>query len=96
MIILYIMIKVTKEAKTELYNIINSRKLRPDQCIRLSVPPAWKGEGDFGLVISTFGVADSIIKFNDKKILLIDADLNSQLSNSNLDFKDSKFTLDIY
>ena len=90
------MIKVSKQAKSELYNIISSRKLRPDQCIRLSVPPAWEGEGDFGLVISTFGVADSIIKFNDKKVLLIDADLISQLSKSNLNFKDGRFTLDIY
>ena len=79
------MIKVSKKAKSELFNIINSKKLNPDQCIRLTVPPAWKGEGDFGLVISTFGVADSIIEFNNKKVLLIDADLISQLSKSNLD-----------
>lgn len=90
------MIKVSKKAKSELFNIINSKKLNPDQCIRLTVPPAWKGEGDFGLVISTFGVADSIIEFNNKKVLLIDADLISQLSKSNLDFKDGRFTLDIY
>ena len=40
------MIKVSNKAKSELSNIINSRKLNPDQCIRISVPPAWKGEGD--------------------------------------------------
>ena len=90
------MIKVSNEAKSELSNIINSRKLNPDQCIRLSVPPAWKGEGDFGLVISNYGVSDSIIEFNNKNILLIDADLTNQLSKSNLDFKDGRFTLDIY
>tara|TARA_A100001037_G_scaffold72775_1_gene65061 strand:- start:5827 stop:6099 length:273 start_codon:yes stop_codon:yes gene_type:complete len=90
------MINVSKEAKTELFSIINSKKLNPDQCIRLTVPPVWKGEGDFGLVISNFGVADTIIEFNNKKVLLIDADLFSQLSKSNLNFKDGRFTLDIY
>ena len=90
------MITVTDEAKAELKRTIESRGLDPGQCLRLAVPPAWTGQGDFGVVIGGQGVADNAIEFEGTTVLLLDADLAAQLSNAVFDFKDARFTLDIY
>ena len=90
------MITVTDEAKAELKRTIESRGLDPGQCLRLAVPPTWTGQSDFGVVIGGQGVADNAIEFEGTTVLLVDADLAAQLSNAVFDFKDARFTLDIY
>ena len=90
------MINVTYNAKTELKRTIDSRNLNPDQFLRLAVPPSWTGPGDFGVVIGGLGVADNLVEFEGDTVLLIDADLSAQLSDSVFDFKDGRFTLDVY
>ena len=90
------MITITEEAKAELNRTVEARNLAPGQFLRLAVPPAWTGPGDFGVVIGGQGVADSAVEFEDTIVLLVDADLAAQLSKAVFDFKDGRFTLDIY
>ena len=90
------MLTVTEEAKTELKRTVEARGLDPGQCLRLAVPPAWTGPGDFGVVIGGQGVADNPVEFEGTTVLLVDADLAAQLSKAVFDFKDGRFTLDIY
>ena len=90
------MITVTDDAKAELKRTADVRGLDPGQCLRLAVPPAWTGAGDFGVVIGGQGVADNSFEFQGTTVLLVDADLAAQLSNAVFDFKDGRFTLDIY
>ena len=90
------MMTVTEEAKAELKRTLESRGLDPGQCLRLAVPPTWTGQGDFGVVIGGKGAADNAVEFEGTTVLLVDADLAAQLSSAVLDFKDARFTLDIY
>ena len=90
------MITVTDDAKAELKRTADVRGLDPGQCLRLAVPPAWTGPGDFGVVIGGQGVADNAFELQGTTVLLVDADLAAQLSNAVFDFKDGRFTLDIY
>ena len=64
------------------------------------MPPVWEGEGDFGIVIDSQTDEDHEVVFQGLTVLLIDAALAEQLSNSKLDFKDSsdgpRFTLDVF
>ena len=90
------MITVTEEAKAELKRTVEVRSLDPGQCLRLAVPPTWTGPGDFGVVIGGQGVADNAIEYEGTTVLLVDADLAAQLSKAVFDFKDGRFTLDIY
>ena len=60
------------------------------------MPPVWEGEGDFGIVVADEGHGDHAISYRGQKVLLVDPALTDQLSKSVLDFKDSRFTLDVY
>ena len=75
--------------------------MNSDKFLRLAVPPAWPGEGDFGIVIDSQNPDDMIIYTDSNDILLlIDPNLTDNLSNSILDFKgtapNATFALDIY
>ncbi len=69
-------------------------------CLRLAIPPVWKGIGNFGIVIDEETASDTCEVVQGMKVLLIDADLHEQLANAVLDFKEieagAAFTLDIY
>jgi Fe-S cluster assembly iron-binding protein IscA len=89
-------LKVTDNAKEELKRIAESRDLDPGKSLRLAVPPAWEGPGDFGVVIAEEGHADLEFRHNGVKVLLVDAGLAERLSSSVLDYKDAQFKLDVY
>ncbi len=94
------MLTVTAQAKRELKNILDQRKLGAGRCLRLAIPPAWTGPGDFGIVIDDEKSDDLTITLRGTKILLLSQQLAPQMSTSVLDYKDTPqgmgFTLDVY
>ena len=94
------MVNVTKSAKVELNRILEARAPDPGKYLRLTVPPVWTGEGDFGIVIDDEGEGDQAVHFQDRKVLLVGVDVAEQLHYAVLDFKESphgpRFTLDIF
>ncbi len=91
---------VTKNAKVELNRILETRALDPGKYLRLTVPPAWTGEGDFGIVIDDDGEGDQAVDFEGRKVLIVGVDLEDKLRYAILDFKESpdgpRFTLDVF
>ncbi len=94
------MLTVTAPAKRELKNILDQRKLGPGRCLRLAIPPAWSGPGDFGIVIDDEKSDDLTITLRGAKILLLSQQLAPQMSTSVLDYKENPqgmgFLLDVY
>lgn len=94
------MLTVTGDAKRELKRILDDRKLGAGRCLRLAIPPAWPGPGDFGIVIDEEKSDDMSVTLRGIKILLLKQELAPQLSTSVLDFKETPqgqaFTLDVY
>ena len=94
------MVTVTDSAKEELKRILETRSLDPGKYLRLTTPPVWQGEGDFGVVIDEDRMGDKAVELQGVKLLLVDPTLAEQLSNAVFDFKDSpegaRFTLDVY
>ena len=94
------MITVTDKAKEELKRILETRTMSPGKFLRLAMPPVWKGEGDFGIVIDEQGDDDYVISHEGMNVLLMDAGLADGLTEAVLDFKESPggmaFTLDVY
>ena len=94
------MLNITLKAKEELNKISEQKDIWPHQFLRLTIPPIWSGEGDFGIVIDNTNENDIKINFENKTILLIDDSINESLSNSTLDYIKSEkqigFNLDIY
>ena len=94
------MVTVTERAKEELLRILETRSLDSGRYLRLTVPPVWVGEGDFGIVIDEEGESDHVVDFRESKLLLVDGELAEHLSAAMLDFKDSpdgpRFTLDVF
>ena len=94
------MITVTDKAKEELKRIVETRSLSPGKYLRLAMPPVWKGEGGFGIVIDDHGVNDYVVSYRGINVLLIDAGMVDGLTTAVLDFKESPagmaFTLDVY
>lgn len=92
--------EVTKTARAELRKVADGRELGPGRYLRLAVPPAWTGEGDFGIVIDSRGPGDVSIPYEGRPVLLIERDVADQLWRSVLDFKAPPegrgFTLDVY
>ena len=94
------MVTVTDAAKEELRRILVA--LSPDlgKCLRLAIPPAWDGPGDFGIVVDVEGDGDHTVELDGLKLLLVDTLLTERLMDSVLDFKDtpggSAFTLDVF
>ena len=68
--------------------------------MRLAIPPAWTGEGDFGIVVDARGGMDVAITYEGKTVLLIERAVAENLVTSELDFKTPaggpRFTLDVY
>ena len=94
------MVTVTSRAKTELKRILESGDRRDDRWLRLSAPPVWEGEGDFGIVKDVERNGDHIVSFQGTKVLLMDPGLVAQMPKAVLDFKNSpdgrRFTLDVF
>ena len=94
------MLTVTAEAKQELKSIVDQRRLGAGRCLRLAIPPAWSGPGDFGIVIDDEKSDDLTITLRGNKILLLSQQLVPQMSTSVLDYKETPegmgFTLDVY
>lgn len=94
------MLTITGDAKRELKRILDDRKLGAGRCLRLAIPPAWPGPGDFGIVIDDEKSDDMSVTLRGIKILLLKQELAPQLSTSVLDFKETPqgqaFTLDVY
>ena len=90
------MVKVTESAKEELKRLVEARSLDPGKFLRLAISPIWQGEGDFGIVIADEGHGDSLVSYQGQTVLLLDPALTDRLSKSVLDFKDSRFALDVY
>ena len=94
------MLTVTAQAKKELKNIVDQRSLGAGRCLRLAIPPAWPGPGDFGIVIDDEKSDDLTVTLRGAKILLISQQLAPQMSTSVLDYKETPqgqgFTLDVY
>ncbi|MDE2861392.1 MAG: hypothetical protein OYI31_05260 [Chloroflexota bacterium] len=94
------MVTVTDNAKEELKRIIETRSLSPGKFLRLAMPPVWKGEGGFGIVIDDKGVDDYVFFYQGMSVLLMDAGMADGLTTAVLDFKESPagmaFTLDVY
>ena len=94
------MVQVSEAAKRQLKVLLEERKLPPDRFLRLTVPPAWTGEGDFGIVIDGRGGADTSVTLDGKTVLVVGPDVVEQIPNAMLDFKKApggpRFTLDVY
>ncbi len=94
------MVTITDQAKEELKRTTERTSLEPGKYLRLTTPPVWTGEGDFGIVIDEMSDGDHVVEFEGSTILLVDADLIQRLPNAVLDFKESpqgqRFTLDVY
>lgn len=94
------MVTITDRAKEELKRVLLTRRLEPGKLLRLAIPPAWTGEGDFGIVIDTEKEDDYAVKFDGEKVLLIEAGLMGHLESAVVDFKESpegaRFTVDVY
>ena len=94
------MLNITLKAKEKLNQISAEKNIWPLQFLRLTIPPIWSGEGDFGIVIDNANEDDIQINFENKTILLIESLINESLSNSTLDYIESGkqigFNLDIY
>tara|TARA_B100001750_G_C15393113_1_gene538506 strand:- start:374 stop:676 length:303 start_codon:yes stop_codon:yes gene_type:complete len=91
---------ITDEAKKELSKTLARVNLDSGKYLRLTTPPVWAGEGDFGIVIDEMSEGDHLIDYHGTTILIMDSDLVGKFPNAVLDFKitdqGSRFTLDIY
>ena len=94
------MVTVTDKAKEGLKSILETRSLAPGKLLRLAMPPVWKGEGDFVIVIDDQAENDHVVSFQGMDLLLVDSSLLDRLAKAVLDFKESPrgmgFTLDVY
>ncbi|MEE8519385.1 MAG: hypothetical protein V3S98_09705 [Dehalococcoidia bacterium] len=94
------MVDVTDAAKKQLLLVTEQRELSPGKFLRLAVPPAWEGEGDFGIVIDDRGVTDLSITEGNRTVLLIGPEVDGAVHEAVLDFKahseGERFTLDVF
>ena len=88
--------RVTEQAKEELSRILVGRQIEAGRCLRLAVPPAWPGPGDFGIVVDEEKGDDHAVTLRGAKVMLVDDHLLAKLSDSVLDFKAPSFSLDVY
>lgn len=92
--------QATDEAKRQLRATADGRGLDPGQYLRLAIPPAWTGGGEFGIVIDSRGPGDVSVSWEGRPVLLIERDVADQLARSILDYKDTPagmgFTLDVF
>ncbi len=90
------MIEITDKAKDELRRMLGGYSLEEGQAFRLATPPVWEGQGDFGIVIDVGRDRDHIVEHEGVELLRIDPGTAEHLAKAVMDFKDSRFTLDVY
>ena len=90
------MLQVTEQAKEELSRVLVGRNIEAGRCLRLAVPPAWSGPGDFGIVVDDEKAEDHAVTLRGVKVMLVDDHLLAKLTDSVLDFKETAFSLDVY
>ena len=90
------MIEITDRAKDELRRMLGSYHLDEGKVFRLATPPVWEGEGDFGIVIDVGRDRDHVVEHEGAELLRIDPGTAEHLANAVMDFKESRFTLDVY
>jgi len=92
--------QVTDAARSQLKTVADQRHLDPGRFLRLAIPPAWTGDGDFGIVIDSRGPMDVSVAYDQMTVLLIEPEVADQLARSVLDFQETPmgpgFTLDVY
>ena len=93
-------ITVTVKAKEELKRILETRRLETGQGLRLTTPPIWTGDGDFGIVIDYQRDRDHMVEHEGMKVLYVDPDLLELLDTAVVDFKETPqgvgFSVDVY
>ncbi|MBM2827199.1 MAG: hypothetical protein HW403_1263 [Dehalococcoidia bacterium] len=94
------MITVTDSAKEELKRILETRRLEPGQSLRLTTPPVWTGDGDFGIVIDFQRDGDYTVEHEGVNVLYVDPNLMELLDTGVVDFKETSqgvgFAVDVY
>lgn len=94
------MVTVTDRALEELRRVASTKNAVEEKFLRLTTPPEWTGEGDFGIVIDVERSGDKFVEHEGMRVLIVDPNLAQQLSSSVLDFKGPAnrphFTLDVY
>ncbi len=90
------MIEITDEAKKELRRVLSSYDFEAGKGFRLATPPVWEGEGDFGIVIDVERDRDHVIEHEGVELLRLDPGTAEHLAKAVMDFKESRFTLDVY
>ncbi|MCE2469257.1 MAG: hypothetical protein J4F32_01810 [Dehalococcoidia bacterium] len=94
------MLAVTDAAKRQLAQVSAQRGLSPAQCLRLTIPPKWTGEGEFGVVIDAPSPGDLVVAHGAEPVLRVEPEVAERLAQATLDFKETPmgmaFALDIY
>ena len=94
------MLAVTDAAKRQLAQVAAQRGLSPAQCLRLTIPPKWTGEGEFGVVIDAPAPNDLVVSHDAEPVLRVEPEVAEHLARSTLDFKQTPmgmaFALDIF
>ena len=90
------MLEITDEAKKELRRVLGSYDLEEGKGFRLATEPVWEGEGDFGIVIDAGRDRDHVVEHEGVELLRLDPGTAEHLAKAVMDFKESRFTLDVY
>ena len=90
------MIQITDSAKAELHRMMGGYDFEEGQGFRLATPPVWEGQGDFGIVIDMARDRDHVVEHEGVVVLRLDPGTTEHLAKAVMDFKESRFTLDVY
>jgi len=90
------MIEITDSAKAELHRMMGGYDFDEGQGFRLATPPVWEGQGDFGIVIDSGRDRDHVVEHEGVEVLRLDPGTAEHLAKAVMDFKESRFTLDVY
>lgn len=90
------MIEITDSAKAELHRMMDGYDFDEGQGFRLATPPVWEGPGDFGIVIDAGRDRDHVVEHEGAEVLRLDPGTAEHLAKAVMDFKESRFTLDVY
>ena len=90
------MIEITDKAKEELRRMIGGYNFEEGQGFRLATPPVWEGQGDFGIVIDVGRDRDHVVEYEGVVVLRLDPGTTEHLAKAVMDFKESRFTLDVF
>lgn len=90
------MIEITDSARAELHRMMGGYDFEEGQGFRLATPPVWEGQGDFGIVIDVGRDRDHVVEHEGVVVLRLDPGTTEHLAKAVMDFKESRFTLDVY